>query len=582
MIAQALLASTAIVLLSLISEDAATISSALSLFGGPIRWPLGFAACFAGIWLGDLGLYSLARCFGKPILKSRWIARFADATAIERCQIRFNNLSLLTLLASRFVPGSRLPTYLAAGLLSMPVARFAAVTAFGALLWIGGIFIIAKLLGSQTLIWLSFFQSKIAAIVLVTLFLAAALLIFKKSGRALAFWSAALLRRFHSPLANQRPEIHSAPTFFPPPCLKAPDHWRTPTRQAPIFIRRLMHWEFWPAWLFYVPVAVYYLWLAIRHRGFSLPTSANPGMATGGFVGESKLEILDQLRYTSPQFTADAFLIEGDTTSERLLALHRLSRTHGIKLPFILKPDVGQRGNGVRLIRSMRAALEYLQSVDARVVVQRYVVGPREAGVFYYRFPDESRGHIFAITEKMFPSVVGDGIHTLEELIRSDDRAALMAWTYVRRFASRRDEILAPGEVLKLVETGNHAQGCIFRDGMHLHTKTLERVIDEISQRLTGFFIGRYDIRYANEEDFKQGRNFQIVELNGATSEATSIYDARNSLFSAYRTLFHQWRLVFAIAAANKANGHAPSSLAALWKNWRQYSAAALSYPLAD
>ena len=90
MIAQALLASTAIVLLSFISEDAATISSSLSLFGGPITWPLGFAACFAGIWLGDLGLYSLARCFGKPILKSRWIARFADATAIERCQIKFN------------------------------------------------------------------------------------------------------------------------------------------------------------------------------------------------------------------------------------------------------------------------------------------------------------------------------------------------------------------------------------------------------------------------------------------------------------------------------------------------------------
>ena len=88
MIAQALLASTAIVLLSFISEDAATISSASSLFGGPITWPLGFAACFAGIWLGDLGLYALARCFGKPILKSRWIARCADAVAQKRTKGR--------------------------------------------------------------------------------------------------------------------------------------------------------------------------------------------------------------------------------------------------------------------------------------------------------------------------------------------------------------------------------------------------------------------------------------------------------------------------------------------------------------
>src|SRR5213596_1130903 len=180
MITPALLASTAIVLLSFISEDAATISSALSLFGGPISWPLGFAACFAGIWLGDLGLYSLARCFGKPILKSRWIARFADAEAIEWCQTRFNDHASLKLLASRFVPGTRLPTYLAAGLLSMPVTRFAAVTAFGALLWIGGIFIIAKLLGAPALLRFSSVQGKIAVIVLSAFLIASALLVFKK------------------------------------------------------------------------------------------------------------------------------------------------------------------------------------------------------------------------------------------------------------------------------------------------------------------------------------------------------------------------------------------------------------------
>src|SRR5262245_61886207 len=186
MIAQALFASTAIVLLSLISEDAATISSALSLFGGPITWPLGFAACFVGIWLGDLGLYSLARCFGKPILRSRWIARFADSDAIERCQTRFNDHASLTLIASRFVPGTRLPTYFAAGLLSMPVARFATVTAFGAVLWIGGIFAIAKLLGSHTLIWFAFLQNKIAAIIFTSVFLATALFIFRRVSAAVA------------------------------------------------------------------------------------------------------------------------------------------------------------------------------------------------------------------------------------------------------------------------------------------------------------------------------------------------------------------------------------------------------------
>src|SRR5215471_6723282 len=259
MIAQALLASSAIVLLSFVSEDAATISSALSIFGGPISWPLSFAACFAGIWLGDLGLYVLARRFGKSVLQVRWMARLADEAAIERCQTRFNDHGSLTLLASRFAPGTRLPTYLAAGLLSMPVTRFAVVTAFGALLWIGGIFIIAKLVGSQTLIWLSFIQSKVAGIVPAAVVLGIVVLVVRRITR------------------------------------------------APAWARRWLHWEFWPAWLFYIPVGVFYVWLTIRYRGFCVPTSANPGIATGGFVGESKLEILDQLRRTSPEFTSEAY-----------------------------------------------------------------------------------------------------------------------------------------------------------------------------------------------------------------------------------------------------------------------------------
>jgi hypothetical protein len=493
-------------------------------------------------------------------LQSRWVARFADSAAIERCQKKFNERGSMALLVSRFVPGTRLPTYLAAGLLSMPVTRFAIVTAFAALLWIGGIFIVAKLLGAPALLWLSSIEGKTAGIVLMPFVLVGILVIAKKLGRVAGGCDPGQVDELLFSISRR--------------------HRRR--LQAPAFIRRWTRWEFWPAGLFYVPVGVFYVWFAIRYRGFCVPTSANPGITTGGFVGESKLEILDQLQRTSPQFTAEAFVVDGQTTTDRLLRLHQLCGEHEITLPFILKPDIGQRGNGVKVIRSMRAALEYIQSTDAPVIVQHYVVGPFEASVFYYRFPNESRGHIFAITEKIFPTITGNGVDTLEELIRADGRAALIAPTYLRRFASRWDEVLAPGEIVKLVETGNHAQGCIFRDGVHLHTETMERVIDEISQKLPGFFIGRYDMRYENEADFKRGRNFQILELNGATSEATSIYDARNSLISAYRTLFRQWRLVFAIGAMNRANGHTPCSLSALWCNWRQYSAAALSYPLAD
>src|SRR5207244_9078525 len=101
MITSTLFAATAIILLSFVSEDAATISSALSIFGGPIAWPLGFVSCFLGIWAGDLGLYAFARYVGQPVLHSRWLAHFADAAAVERCQRKFASDGSRVLFLSR-------------------------------------------------------------------------------------------------------------------------------------------------------------------------------------------------------------------------------------------------------------------------------------------------------------------------------------------------------------------------------------------------------------------------------------------------------------------------------------------------
>jgi hypothetical protein len=299
-------------------------------------------------------------------------------------------------------------------------------------------------------------------------------------------------------------------------------------------------------------------------------------------VGESKTAMLKELLSTSPRFTAEAELLAGDSVAARLESLDETRTRLDLDFPFILKPDVGQRGVGIKLIRSRKQAEDYLRQTSAPLVVQRYAPGPHELGIFYYRFPHEARGHIFAITEKIFPKLVGDGRNTIGELIERDTRARFVADTYLKRFAIRRDEVLATGEELKLVEAGNHAQGCVFRDGMRFCTPELEQRIDKISQRLTGFFIGRYDIRFANEDDLRAGKHFQIIELNGAASEATSIYDSRNSIFFAYRTLFRQWDLVFAIGVANRRRGCAPTKLSLVWQKWREYSRMAATYPIAD
>jgi hypothetical protein len=282
----------------------------------------------------------------------------------------------------------------------------------------------------------------------------------------------------------------------------------------------------------------------------------------------------------APSHVARAFLISG-STAERLQSLRGLLENGHLEFPFILKPNVAQRGAGFRIIRSEVDFTSYLETVPTDAVAQEYAVGPREAGVFYYRFPGQASGHIFAITEKVFPTVSGDGRRSVRQLIEADERAAMIASTYLSRLGPRAHGIPVPGEVVRLVEAGNHCQGCVFLDGAYLSSERLLKRIDRISQDIPGFYIGRYDVRYATDDELRAGQ-FTIVELNGAASEATSIYDSRNSLLAAYRMLYRQWHLVFEIGRDNRERGFRCPSLLDLWRRWREYCRISEFYPIAD
>jgi membrane protein DedA with SNARE-associated domain len=510
-------------LTTFVLEDVAAIGGGLTLAAGGSAWPVVFWPCFLGIWLGDVGLYALARRFGRTWFERSRFARHRSTVA--RSEQWFARRGTAVLIFSRVVPGARLPTYLAAGFLRLPISRFLFVTGVASLVWTVVILIVVGTVGAEIL--------RRGGSLMLLIVASLALVIFA-------------LRKV-------------APTIA---------QWR--------------RWEFWPPWLFYIPVTVNYLWLAIKYRSFTAPTAANPGMFSGGIVGESKAQILDALSRTSPEFMSTAELLGESSPLERIAAFRAAIARRGWTFPVVLKPNVGQRGIGVKVIRCEAQAIDYLQSTGAPLIVQRYAPGPREVGIFYYRMPGEGRGRILAITEKIFPAITGDGRSTIAQLIGNDARARFMSARYLARFADRADEILGEGQVLKLVETGNHAQGCIFQDGMHLLTPDLAARIDEISRKLPGFHIGRYDVRYESDDDLRAGRNFQIVELNGAAAEATSIYDARNSLWSAYRTLFRQWELVFAIGAANLRRGNLTTPVGAVWNEWRKCARQSAMLPTAD
>jgi hypothetical protein len=350
-------------------------------------------------------------------------------------------------------------------------------------------------------------------------------------------------------------------------------------QRAAARVARVWRWEFWPMWLFYAPVGPWLLWLAVRYRGFGAISAANPGMPDGGIVGESKYGILQRL---PEEWTIPALLAEPGDPGARLRRLLEALADRGWTWPLVFKPDVGQRGAGVRVIRTVDDAQRYLGAEPRSVVVQPYHPGPYEAGVFYYRLPHWTRGRILSITDKHFPSVAGDGRSTLEDLIWRDSRLRMQARTFLARHAVDRDRVLAAGEHLPLGRAGNHAQGTMFRDGAHLITPALEDRIDRIAKHYDGFFIGRFDIRYADVDRFKAGEDLAIVELNGATAESTNIYDPDRSLPAAYRQLFLQWSLVFAIGDANRRRGASVASWRRLLAILREHRSAKPGHLVSD
>jgi hypothetical protein len=349
----------------------------------------------------------------------------------------------------------------------------------------------------------------------------------------------------------------------------------------------LSFFEFWPMWAFYPPVMLYAGWLMLRHRGVLLPTAANPSFPGGGFFGESKSQILSMAMQHIPEWVAPFVRIDRpatpDPVAERNAAMAALA-TAGISLPVVAKPDLGCRGAGVKLVRSVADLDAYLQAfpAGASLLLQRLVPFEGEAGIFYCRRPGQERGRIVSITLKYFPHVTGDGQRSLRKLIESDPRAGRLQHLYLRRHTARLDEVPAAGENIRLAFAGSHSRGAIFRNGSHLVTSEMEATFDDIAKRLPEFHFGRFDVRFERFADVQQGHGFTIVEVNGAGAESTHIWDRRTGLVQAWRDLMRQYRWLFEIGAANRRRGFAPLSWADFVRDYRREKQLTPLYPPTD
>ena len=344
--------------------------------------------------------------------------------------------------------------------------------------------------------------------------------------------------------------------------------------------------EFWPSWAFYAPVVAQWLALGLRHGDFSLPTAANPTIELGGLCGESKRAILDQVGDPERAILARYARIVthgSDVALDTQAAEHAMAQAE-LHYPLVAKPDIGCNGTGVRLVQDRAALARYLSAFprNAGVLLQEFIPEDGEAGLFFMREPGQDRGRISSITLKYAPSVTGDGRSTLRDLILADPRAGRVAHLYLPRLKHRWQEVPRQGEQVRLVFVGNHCKGSIFRNGTALATEALTDRVDRLARALPGFHFGRIDVRFASVQALARGEGFRVIEINGVGSEATHVWDPATPLREAWRAQFEHYGAAFRIAAANRALGHKPAGVRAMWRHWRAQKRLMAAYPMND
>jgi len=138
-----LLQAGAIVFGTFILEDAATVIAAMQAGAHRLSVVVALLALFAGIVLGDLGLYGA----GRLSARIRWLSRFLPPHRQEVIRGWLSGRVFKVVFASRFLPGLRLPTYTTCGFVGADLKQFTLAAVVATICWTSLLFAVSLAMG---------------------------------------------------------------------------------------------------------------------------------------------------------------------------------------------------------------------------------------------------------------------------------------------------------------------------------------------------------------------------------------------------------------------------------------------------
>ena len=515
-----------LVLCTFVAEDPTCLAAGLLAAEGIIGFWWAALACTVGIFIGDMVLYSLGRWLGRGALRRaplKWIVKEHE---IDRMAGWFGSpRGMLVIVSSRFIPASRVPTFVTAGILRLGLPRLSMLLFTAALVWTPALMLLGGTLGPPFMEQFPRYKQYAAWVVL---------------GLFGLIWFG---------------------THWILPALT----WRG-RREIVMKVRGLLQPSLWPGWLLYLPVRLGIVLLSLRHRRLTAFASANPSLGrVGGFIGDSKSLLLRPFQRDSRCCPTLALSLD-DPADERVRQATAFTVCHGF--PLVFKPEVAEDGAGLRYVRS-HAQLELLvHGAEEDFLLQKFIPGV-EAEVVWRRSPGHDDGRVMALVFKQDVTVRGDGEQTLEELIWLNETAVSRADLFIRCHARELNRVVPAGHKVTLNLSGSYGHGARCRHRADLATVELDTAVTAFARRFPGLHFARFDLRSASLEDLMAGR-FIVTEVGGCCHVSSLLRDDSLRFSRSYAAVWGQLRACLDAGAYNLRQNVRPVPLGEIIARWSQ------------
>lgn len=515
-----------ILVCTFVAEDPTCLAAGLLVAQGLIGFVPATLACLIGIFIGDLVLYLIGRFLGRPILRKPPLKWIVSEQQIDEMSERFskNPKGLALIVSSRFIPGSRVPTFIAAGIMKLDWHKLILLFFIAAALWTPPLILLAEYVGAGVIEQFKEWHHNAAWIVI---------------GAILALY---LISHYILPAFT----------------------WRGRRRHV-MTRRQITRHEFWPNFILGFPIILQFIWLGIVHRSFTVFTLVNRAFGPdGGLPAGSKFDVYKKfLGGSSCGVKTVRVPAEQDLNTRWETAL-KILKHEKISFPCVIKPEIGDGGIGVYVARSANHLRAWLEANVDDAIAQEFI-GGNEYEVVWVRRPGYKEGRMLSVIQKNFVCVKGDGERKLEDLIWADDHGVCNGKLFSKQNFRKADMILKPGEYYPLAITGSRIRGARFIERPELCAGTLSKTIDALADACGEVHYVCLDIRAASDEALSNGEAVRITSVKGAGAIASILYDGYVRMGNAYNRIYNQLNFCFSVGSVLRDDQHIRPAIS-VWK----------------